>query len=210
MIVTRFGLPGVRSRRSSSFGFGGPPGAPTSGHPLFCGGCSRHCSRSGRASKARLASQLRRVWRADVTTLISWPDTAGTARFQQIIHLYCARPRPFLRAGAQIRQLSDDSEAASGQSPKLSSRSARASIVARALLQIRAYCIWVESMALAPPPPLVGAGRGGGSRGPRRLSNAPLLARRVGRPDPPSSILPHKGGATVFAVKLGAMAFARG
>src|SRR5882762_10372338 len=52
-------------------------------------------------------------------------------------------------------------------------------------------------MALAHPPPLVGAGiarprdgrsperpRGGGSRGPRRLSNAPSLARRVGWRDP--------------------------
>ena len=60
-----------------------------------------------------------------------------------------------------------------------------------------ACCIWVESMALAHPPPLVGAGiarprdgrsperpMGGGSRGPRRLSNAPLLSRRVGRPTP--------------------------
>jgi hypothetical protein len=49
----------------------------------------------------------------------------------------------------------------------------------------RACCILVESMALAHPPPLVGAGRGGGSRGPWRLSNAPSLARRVGRRDPP-------------------------
>jgi hypothetical protein len=49
----------------------------------------------------------------------------------------------------------------------------------------RACCILVESMALAHPTPLVGAGRGGGSRGPWRLSNAPSLARRVGRRDPP-------------------------
>ena len=31
---------------------------------------------------------------------------------------------------------------------------------------LRASCIWVESMPLKYPPPLVGAGRGGGSRGP--------------------------------------------
>ncbi len=46
------------------------------------------------------------------------------------------------------------------------------------------FCIWVELMPLAPPPPLVGAGRGGGSRGPSRLSNAPPAspAERRGRP----------------------------
>src|SRR5580692_6567935 len=61
-------------------------------------------------------------------------------------------------------------------------------------------------MALAPPPPLVGAGKarprdgrsperpmGGGSRRPRRLSNAPSLARRVGRRDPPPLSSPTRG-----------------
>ncbi len=43
---------------------------------------------SGRASKARLACRFRRVWRAGVTTLISWPNTTGIVRFQQIIRLY--------------------------------------------------------------------------------------------------------------------------
>jgi hypothetical protein len=56
-------------------------------------------------------------------------------------------------------------------------------------LKPRACCIWVESMALAHPPSC-GAGRGGGSRGPRRLSNAPAgSSRRTARP--PSSVLPH-------------------
>src|SRR5580692_10802780 len=61
-------------------------------------------------------------------------------------------------------------------------------------------------MALAPPPPLVGAGiarprdgrsaerpMGAGSRGPKRLSNAPSLARRVGRRDPPPLSSPTRG-----------------
>ena len=52
----------------------------------------------------------------------------------------------------------------------------------------------MESIGLAHPPPLVGAGWGGGSRGPMRLANAPLapLLRKTARP--PSLILPHKGG----------------
>jgi hypothetical protein len=41
-------------------------------------------------------------------------------------------PNILARANAQIRRLSDDSEAASGQSPKLCSRPGRASIMARA------------------------------------------------------------------------------
>src|ERR1700684_3095590 len=48
-------------------------------------------------------------------------------------------------------------------------------------------------MTLAHPPPLVGAGRGGGSRGRKRLSNAPSLARRVGRRDPPPLSSPTRG-----------------
>jgi uncharacterized membrane protein len=64
-------------------------------------------------------------------------------------------------------------------------------------------------MALAHPPPLVGAGRGGGSRGPGRLSNAPLLACRVGRRDPPprSSATRGEEGASVQFSRL-ALAFA--
>jgi uncharacterized membrane protein len=46
---------------------------------------------------------------------------------------------------------------------------------------------------LAHPPPLVGAGRGGGSRGPWRLSTAPSLARHVGRRDPPPLSSPTRG-----------------
>ena len=42
----------------------------------------------------------------------------------------------------------------------------------------------MELMGLAHPPPLAGAGRGGGSRGPRRLSRAPLIPYRAGRRDP--------------------------
>ena len=44
------------------------------------------------------------------------------------------------------------------------------------LAQPQSLCIWIESMALAHPPPLVGAGRGGGSREPGRLAIAPLRA----------------------------------
>jgi uncharacterized membrane protein len=55
------------------------------------------------------------------------------------------------------------------------------------------HAIWAEAMALAHPPPLAGAGRGGGSRGPRRLSNAPSLASRVGRRDPPPLSSPTRG-----------------
>src|SRR5271168_4612896 len=48
-------------------------------------------------------------------------------------------------------------------------------------------------MSLAHPPPLVGAGRGGGSRGPTRLSNPPSLACRVERRDPPPRSSPTRG-----------------
>jgi hypothetical protein len=41
--------------------------------------------------------------------------------------------------------------------------------------------------------PMRGAGRGGGSRGPTRLANAPLLSCWVGRRDPPSLVLPTRG-----------------
>jgi len=54
----------------------------------------------------------------------------------------------------------------------------------------------VSEAALVHPAPSCGAGiarLGGGSRGPRRLSNAPLLACRVGRRTS-SSIFPHKLG----------------
>jgi uncharacterized membrane protein len=47
-------------------------------------------------------------------------------------------------------------------------------------------------MALAPPPPLVGAGWGGGSRGPGRLSG-PLLLCRKERRDPPPLSSPTRG-----------------
>jgi uncharacterized membrane protein len=60
-------------------------------------------------------------------------------------------------------------------------------------------------MALAHPPPLVGAGRGGGSRGPERLSNAPSLARHLGRRDPPPLSSPtrgEEGGASVQVSRL--------
>ena len=49
-------------------------------------------------------------------------------------------------------------------------------------------------MALAHPPPLVGAGWGGGSRGPRRLSHAPLLHCRVGRRAPFLIVPPQREG----------------
>ena len=39
----------------------------------------------------------------------------------------------------------------------------------------------------------MGAGRGGGSRGPRRLSNTPSLACRVGQRDPPPRSSPTRG-----------------
>jgi hypothetical protein len=51
-------------------------------------------------------------------------------------------------------------------------------------------------MALAHLPPLVGAGRGGGSRGPRRLSDAPPRAYSGGRCDPPPCSSPTRGEET--------------
>src|SRR6202044_1484153 len=57
-----------------------------------------------------------------------------------------------------------------------------------------ACCASTESTPLACPPPLVGAGRGGGSRGPTRLSNAPKAPCRGGLRDPPPLSSPHKGG----------------
>ena len=55
-------------------------------------------------------------------------------------------------------------------------------------LRSRGCCLSIESRALAHPPPLVGAGRGGGSRRPRRMAR---FSRRVGQARPPSLILPH-------------------
>ena len=43
------------------------------------------------------------------------------------------------------------------------------------------------------PAPSCGGGQGWGSRGPRRLSNAPSLACRVGRRDPPPLSSPTRG-----------------
>ena len=70
---------------------------------------------------------------------------------------------------------------------------------------VRTCYIWIESIVLAHPPPLVGAGiarpmdgrsserpMGGGSRGPRRF--APSLACLVGRRDPPPLSSPQGGG----------------
>src|SRR5271170_2353465 len=51
-------------------------------------------------------------------------------------------------------------------------------------------------MALAHPPPLAGAGRGGGSPRPGRLSHAPPLACLVGRRDPPPWSSPARGEET--------------
>src|SRR5271163_3621740 len=51
-------------------------------------------------------------------------------------------------------------------------------------------------MALAHPPPLAGAGRGGGSPRPGRLSHAPPLACLVGRRDPPPWSSPTRGEET--------------
>jgi uncharacterized membrane protein len=48
-------------------------------------------------------------------------------------------------------------------------------------------------MALAHPPPLVGAGRGGGSRGRTGLSNPSSLAHCVGRRGPPPLSSPTRG-----------------
>jgi hypothetical protein len=64
-------------------------------------------------------------------------------------------------------------------------------------------------MALAHPPSC-GGGQGWGVARTEEIIECAIAgsSRRTARP--PSSILPHKGGATVFAVKLGAMAFARG
>src|SRR5271166_5246981 len=58
--------------------------------------------------------------------------------------------------------------------------------------RLSACCISLESLAFAHPPPLVGAGRGGGSRGPTRLSYGLLRACPVRTARPPSLILPHK------------------
>jgi uncharacterized membrane protein len=71
---------------------------------------------------------------------------------------------------------------------------------------VRACSASADSGTLAHPPPLAGAGiarpmdgrsserpRGGGSRGPRRLSNASSLASRVGWRDPPPLSSPTRG-----------------
>jgi MnmE helical domain len=61
-------------------------------------------------------------------------------------------------------------------------------------------------MALAHSPPLVGAGRGEGSRGPWRFT--PSLACLTGQRDPPPG-LPHKGGgapSTCAAASTGGVA----
>jgi hypothetical protein len=64
-------------------------------------------------------------------------------------------------------------------------------------------------MALAHPPPLWGREGVGVARTEEIIERAiARSSRRMARP--PSSVLPHKGGATVFAVKRGAMAFALG
>jgi LPS-assembly lipoprotein len=52
------------------------------------------------------------------------------------------------------------------------------------------------SMSLAPPPPLVGAGRGGGSRGPGRLWNPLPLLGCTERRDPPPCSSPTRGEET--------------
>jgi hypothetical protein len=57
----------------------------------------------------------------------------------------------------------------------------------------RVCCNWVDSVTLAHPPSLVGAGRGGGSRGPTRLANVPLHASPIRRRDPPPLSSPTRG-----------------
>src|SRR5580704_16461361 len=43
------------------------------------------------------------------------------------------------------------------------------------------------------PAPSCGGGQGGGSRGPRRLANAPLLSSRADQRDPPPRSSPTRG-----------------
>jgi hypothetical protein len=106
MIVTRSGLPRrALEARSSSFGFGEPWGRRPPDIRCFAE-VARDTVR-GQGEPRRRGSRInsRRVWRADVTTLISRPSTARTARFQQIIHLYWAKRRtprsaPMLKSGS--------------------------------------------------------------------------------------------------------------